>query len=66
MDLVQSEALHARARAWVDAFERGCHPGESFDQLACDLARYQAAHSEGFANLCRMRGVDTSRLAIAS
>lgn len=38
---------------------------ESFDALACDLARYQAAHSAGFARLCKARGVDPATLARA-
>jgi hypothetical protein len=53
-----SSALHARARAFVAAFEAGAPSPEAFDALACDLARYQGEHSEGFARLCRARGVD--------
>jgi hypothetical protein len=48
---VASSALHARARAFV---------------AACDLARYQAARIEGFARLCRARGVDPAALASAA
>lgn len=62
MDLERSSALHARARAFVTAFERREPPPESFDALACDLARYQAEHSVGFERLCRARGVDPSAL----
>ncbi len=54
----ESDALHARARAFVRAFEEGRSATESFDALACDLARYQAAHVPGYARLCRARGVD--------
>lgn len=56
--------MHARARAFVDAFERGAEAHE-FDALACDLARYQAEHAPGYARLCRARGRDPSALARA-
>jgi hypothetical protein len=60
--LAQSSALHARARGFVDAFERGQPEPEPFDDLACDLARFQAASLDGYARLCRARGVDPSAL----
>jgi hypothetical protein len=63
--LARSTALHARARAFASAFERGGPPPEGFDALAADLARYQAAHVEGYARLCRARGVDPERLTRA-
>ena len=62
----QSDALHARARAFVRAFEAGASMPEPFDALACDLARFQAAHVEGYARLCRARGVDPATLRRAS
>ncbi len=65
MSPATSAALHQRARARVAAFVAGAPPPEPFDALACDLARYQAAHSEGFARLCRARGVDPEALASA-
>lgn len=61
-----SDRLHARARALVAAFEAGQPPPEPFDALACDLGRYQAAHSEGYARLCRARRVDPAALASAA
>lgn len=64
MDLAQSCSLHARARAFVDAFERG-EPTPSFDALACDVARWQTARIAGYARLCRARGVDPAALARA-
>jgi hypothetical protein len=39
---------------------------ETFDALACDLARFQAAHVAGYARLCAARGVDPSRLTRAA
>jgi len=50
----------------VAAFEAGQPPLEAFDALACDLARFQAAHSEGFARLCRARGIDPASLTHAA
>src|SRR5687767_11748273 len=38
---------------------------ESFDALACDIARYQAEHSAGFARLCKARGINPAALARA-
>jgi hypothetical protein len=49
----------------VAAFVAGQPPPETFDALACDLARHQAAHIEGYARLCRARGVDLGALASA-
>jgi len=62
---MSSPRLHARARALVSAFEADAPPPEPFDAFACDLARHQAAHIEGFARLCRARGVDPATLARA-
>jgi len=61
-----SSALHARARAFVAAFEAGEPPPESFDALACDLARHQAREIPGFARLCAARGVDPDTLTSAA
>ena len=46
---LSSDALHERARAVVRAFERGHPPTESFDSLAVDLVRHQAAYVPGYA-----------------
>ena len=54
----ESDALHARARAFVSAYERGAPMPESFDALAADLARFQGKHVEGYARLAAARGVD--------
>ena len=50
----------------VAAFEAGQPLPESFDALACDLARHQAANIEGYARLCRARGLDLGALASAA
>ena len=60
-----SAALHQRALARVTAFVASAPPPEPFDALACDVARYQVARSEGFARLCRARGADPATLASA-
>ncbi len=39
---------------------------EAFDTLACDLARFQAAHVEGFSRLLHARGLDAQKLVRAS
>lgn len=57
-----SDGLHARARAFVDAFERGASPPESFDALGRDVARFQAAAIPPYARLCAARGVDPARI----
>src|SRR5580692_11138211 len=58
----ESDALHERALAFVRAFESGEGAPEPFEALACDLARFQASHVEGYARLCRARGVDPGSL----
>ena len=62
----ESDALHARARAFVRAYEAGAPMPEDFDALACDLARFQATHVEGYGRLCRARGFDPSVARTAS
>lgn len=64
--IARSVALHGRARAFVAAFEAGGPPPESFDALACDVARFQAERVPGFAKLLAARGVDAARFARAS
>lgn len=61
-----SEALHARARAMIGAFEGGREMPEPFDALASDLARFQAAHVPGYARLCAARGIDPRGITRAS
>lgn len=62
---MDSDSLHARARAFVDAFARGDAMPESFDALACDLARFQASRIEGVARLHAARGLEASKLSRA-
>ena len=64
-DAAQSDALHARATAFVAAFEAGLPMPESFDALAVDLARFQASHVPGYARLCGARGLDPARFETA-
>lgn len=61
----ESDALHARARAFIAASMLGA-PHEPFDVLALDLARFQAAHVPAFARLLRARGVDLAAARSAS
>jgi hypothetical protein len=60
-----SSSLHARTCAFVDAFEAGAPSPEAFDTLACDIARFQALTTVGFARLCRARRLDPTSLARA-
>ncbi len=60
-----SDALHARVRAMIRAFERRAVMPESFDALAADLARFQAGRVPGYARLCSARGVDVSGITRA-
>ncbi len=62
----ESDALHARALAFVRAFEHGEAAPEPFEALAVDLARFQARHVAGFARLCAARGVDPERIRSAA
>jgi hypothetical protein len=64
--LAESAALHRRARAFVRAFVDGVAMPEPFDALAVDLARFQAQHVEGYARLCRARGLDPRRFTRAA
>lgn len=61
----ESDELHRRARAFVRAYETASAPPEPFDRLACDLARFQARHVEGYARLCRARGVNLDAMTRA-
>ncbi|AKU98575.1 Long-chain-fatty-acid--luciferin-component ligase [Labilithrix luteola] len=63
--LARSTALHERARALVSAYEKEAPAPESLDSLACDLARFQAESIEGYARLCKARGVDPASLSRA-
>ncbi len=48
----ESDALHARAAAFVRAFERREPDPEPFDTLAADLGAFQARYNAGYARLC--------------
>jgi hypothetical protein len=62
----ESDALHARVRALVRAYEHGEAMPEPFDALAADLARFQARHVPGYTRLCASRGVEPSSIARAA
>ena len=47
----ESDALHARVRGFISAFDAGRAMPESFDALAVAIARYQAKHVPGYAKL---------------
>jgi hypothetical protein len=54
-----SDALHARVQAFLRAaIVDPARTPESFDALAVDLARHQAAHIPALARLARARGID--------
>jgi hypothetical protein len=57
-DRKASDSLHARVLAAIGAFGRGAPSPEDFDDLACDIARYQATNVDGYARLCAARGID--------
>lgn len=65
----ESDALHARARAFVAAFEQGEPMPEAFDALGTDLVRFQARTNPRYPALVAARGEDpltmTSRSAPA-
>jgi hypothetical protein len=55
--LERSDALHARVRAMVQAFEARSPMPEPFDDLGVAIARFQGDHVDGYARLCAARGV---------
>jgi hypothetical protein len=59
-DASESDALHERALAFVQAFEAKSRAPETFDALAADLARFQAKHVPGYARLCQARGANAA------
>jgi hypothetical protein len=68
MSLVRpsSEALHARVRAMVHAFEHRQRMLDTFDSLAVDIARFQARHVPGYARLCEARDINPGDIRDAS
>ncbi len=54
--LDESDALHARARAFVEAYERSAAMPEPFEALARDIAEFQARNVAGYARLRDARG----------
>lgn len=58
MEPSESERLHLRVRAFIDASARELAPAEPFARLAWDLAAHQARHVPAIARLFRARGQD--------
>ncbi|MBM4363603.1 MAG: acyl-protein synthetase [Deltaproteobacteria bacterium] len=54
--LDQSRALHLRVRSHARAGALGIAPAEDFDELALEIAAYQARHHAGYARLLAARG----------
>ncbi len=52
----ESELLHGRVRSFAGASMRGLAASDSFEQLALDIARYQAQHNPVLARLARHHG----------
>jgi Acyl-protein synthetase, LuxE len=61
----ESEALHARATAFIDA-SLGAGSAEPFDALALDIARHQAARIPAIERLVRARGIDLAAATSAA
>jgi hypothetical protein len=60
---LQSDALHRRVRAAIDAWTRGAAHAESFEAIALDVARYQLEHVPPVARLAAARGIDATTIA---
>ncbi len=61
----ESDALHARVRTMIRAFDDGRPMPEPFDAIAADLARFQAAHVPGYRRLCTAQGVEPGSIELA-
>lgn len=57
--IAESDALHARARTFIETSMRG-EPSEPFDALAADIARFQIERVAPVGRLARTRGLDIS------
>ena len=62
--VAESDALHARVRAYVVGSLRG-DATEDFDDVAVAIARFQASNSAPIARLARARHVDLARVSRA-
>jgi hypothetical protein len=62
--LATSRALHARVQAFIAAHERG-EASESFDLLACDIARFQMTRVAPVARLAKARKLEPAALTRA-
>lgn len=60
-----SDALHKRVQCFIDACMHRRAPSETFDELACDLARMQAQACTGLEKLLARRGLRADELRAA-
>lgn len=58
----ESEALHRRVRSFIETSLTE-HPSESFEALACDLARFQAARVPSVGTAFRARDIDPATVS---
>ena len=65
-DIQRSDALHARVQGFIHAASGGSAPPESFDALACDIARHQAACGTGLERLLASAGRAPESLQLAA
>jgi hypothetical protein len=65
MDHQESRALHERVRRFIGESLIGT-TGETFDRLACDIARFQARHIRAVRNCFLANGVDPYAIDQAS
>ncbi len=53
----ESDALHVRVQAFIRAASDGTERcGDSYESLALAVARFQAAHVDGYGRLCKAHG----------
>ena len=64
--LQRSDALHGRVQAFIRACSHGAETPESFDALACSIARFQAEAGNGLERLLSARGAEACELRDAS
>src|SRR5437879_5845605 len=66
METAESDHLHARVQRLIAENRRGNSASESFDALACDLARFQARNIECIAKRFAAAGIDAEKIERAA